>query len=521
VESEALSETRPAQADRQAVLTTAALAVFAVFVFATAFDAWIGLSNSLIRAQFPFAENQWSEGPLLLQIRRIIEGVSPYTSTLSVNSFDYGPVYMYLTEAIRNWLHLPFDIRSFRYINMGYGFVSIIPVTICALLVARRAGICASDRLGNVAVVVSTISLALALLSRSITFDVMHPDNLSFILISTTLALYYGIASGRLRAYFLVPMVLVAIVSVFTKQNSFLIAPALIIVLLATRRISARAAAVAGGCFVLGVFLLLVTAPADERAWIFFVPRAHRYELLLNRIWDCWIFLTYWEAYLSFLIVAAGVAIAFIVRAQGRRELPIHATAVGIILLASLAGYFKVLGEWNNLTLIGIVTMPYMGALLGVLVTPRTWQSSRLVMGLTVALALALPLALIPDPKQVPNRTIYRAMERVKQAANELCQRKTQIMVTWYPELFFDCPYATFVLVDSYQELVAAFPGYYIGPTVVDVPTQATYAVGVDRDIKLLPGVWRKEFKVEQATPAFYGWGANYWPVQFRIYRHV
>jgi hypothetical protein len=521
VESKALTETRPAEADRQAVLTMAALAVFAVFVLATAFDAWIGLSNSFTRAEFPFAENQWSEGPLLLQIRRILSGVSPYTSTLSVNAFDYGPVYMYLTEWIRNLLHLPFDIRSFRYINMAFGFVSVVPVTICALLVARRAGIRPSDRLGNVAVVISTISLALALLSRSITFDVMHPDNLSFILVSTTLVLYYGIASGRLREQFLVPMVLIAIVSVFTKQNNFLIPPALIIALFAARRISARWAAYAGGGFLLGVILLLVMAPADERSWIFFVPRAHRYELIPTRIWDCWIFLTYWEPYLSLLIVGAGVAIAFIVRAQGKRELPIHATAVGIVLLASLAGFFKVLGEWNNLTLIGIVTMPYMGALLGVLVTPRTWQSSRLVMGLSVALAVTLPLALISDPKQVPNRTIYAAMDRVKQAANDLCMRRTQIMVTWYPELFFDCPYATFVLVDSYQELVAAFPGYYVGPTVVDVPTQATYAVGVDRDIKLLPGVWRKEFKVEQAMPAFYGWGANYWPVQFRIYRHV
>jgi hypothetical protein len=188
------------------------------------------------------------------------------------------------------------------------------------------------------------------------------------------------------------------------------------------------------------------------------------------------------------------------------------------IVITALAGFFKSLGIWNNLTVIGVILVPYFSALLAVLVTPRLLKA--LPTGLTVialALALAVPLGLTAVGKQAPDDAIYAQMQATATVAHQLCQTKQQIAVTAFPELFYDCPNATFTLMDSFQELAAAYPRFYKGPTVADLPPKAPILVALSA--LWMPPAWRSSYTFVRKVDTVRGWGANYFPVEYVVYR--
>ena len=90
------------------------------------------------------------------------------------------------------------------------------------------------------------------------------------------------------------------------------------------------------------------------------------------------------------------------------------------------------------------------------------------------------------------------------------------MVVTILPELFQSCRSVQFALQPSYDELVAAYPRYFIGPTVYDQPTDAKYIV-VSSGFAL-PWRWRAHYHhVVRRVPVVVGLVANYFPFEMLV----
>ncbi len=503
---------------RLALTAEATFIVAALCIVSTLVEGILGLANGISRAVFPYADNQWSEGPLALELQRTFRGEPAFLSTFRVNSYDYGPVYIGVLNGLRALAGHPFDVVWFRLVTMTLGMLALIPLALCGIAVARRAGVTIGDRAGWWVAIAVAVGAGAAVISQGITFDSIHPDNLSYLFIASALAVYYRLAAGRLAAPWVLAIVAFSLLAVFAKQSSFTITPLLVAGLAVARRLPVRwvvgsliayAVALAGAYFVL---------PGDEVDWIFRVPAAHQYQLNLGHVDELIGFLTQHEPFLGVLLVLFPLALIFIVRAEGLRALWIDGAVFLALLAASLAGFFKALGAWNNLTLIGVAMVPYFAALLAVLVTPRILSSAPKVLAFaTLGLVLAVPLGLTTPPKQVADDAMMAQMRAVAADADALCRTKQPIAVTVFPELFFDCPTATFTLMNSLEELRAAYPRYYRGKTDADLLPTATYAV--DIDAQGLPPEWVGSYKLQRRLPAVNGWGSNYFPVQFEVFK--
>jgi hypothetical protein len=503
---------------RAGALADAGLLFVALCLLSTTVEAAFGMANALARAKFPFADNQWSEGPLLLQLHRMSLGQPAYLPARLVNSYDYGPVYLYAINGIRALTHHPLDVVWVRFVTMGLGLLTVVPLAISAILIARRAGVDPKDRLVNILVALSAATAGVAAISQGITFDSVHPDNLSFFLMSSALCLYYLIVAKASRAPWIFLVVVLAVAATFTKQSTLALGPALLIGLGVSRTIGLRWIIAGGVLYAAAALAFILRAPNDEIVWTFLIPRAHSYELTPIRIADCWAFLTHWEPFLSVLLALFPVTLAFLARREGARVLWLDGLAVFIVLLTAFAGFFKVLGAWNNLSMIGVGTVPYFAALLGILSSSRVIAAAPRALVLTgFALSLAVPLGLTIEPKQEPSAEIVTTMRAVQRAADDLCRLKKPIVVTIYPDMFFNCPYAVFALSDSYLEIANARPRYDVA-TVFDKPTKFAYSMTWNTR----PGLptWTPLFKLQREMPGFFGWGAHYFPVKYQIFKH-
>ncbi len=504
---------------RRVILTAeATFIVAALCVLSTLIEGVLGFVNSISRAVFPYANNQWSEAPLALELHRMAAGQPAFLPTARVNSYDYGPVYVYILNGLRVLTGHPFDIVWFRFVTIALGLLAILPLVACALALAARAGITRKDRAGISITIAVAVSAGLAVLSQGITFDSIHPDNVSYLFIAAGLAVYYLLADGRLRAPWSLAMVGFCVVAVFAKQSSFAFAPLLIAALWLSRRMTLRWAAGTFAGYMLAMAIVFVALPHDMLAWIFKVPSAHLYQLTAQHTTDFIAFMTKYEPFLSVLLVLFPLAAIFIARKSGRRALWIDAAVVVGTLGVAMAGYFKALGAWNNLTLIGVTMVPYLATLLGVLVTPRILGAApRPLAFAALILVLAVPLGLSTPPKAIPDDHTMATMRGLAAEADALCKTGKPIAVTVYPDLFFNCPNATSTLFVSFEELRQAYPRYYAGPTDDDLPPKATYAVGIDT-YGLSP-VWTAAYKEVKRIPGVIGWGAGYFPVQFQIFK--
>ncbi len=319
----------------------------------------------------------------------------------------------------------------------------------------------------------------------------------------------------------------VGIASAFGKQNAAVVVPLLLAGLAGARTISLRLAL--AGCAVVGagIIVVVLALPHDVRAWVLFVPLNQPYEFWPARIAQCWHFLTFWEPYLAVSFVPAAAALVLLGRRCGRRALFVDVAALVALAVVAFTGYFKTLGIWNNLTFLAIATIPYAGALFGTGFL-ASYRGARAAAAAVAFLTLfALGIALRGGEKQVPDTQIYAELSAVDALATQLCATKQPIAVTVFPQAFFGCPTAIYALVPSLEELQVAFPRYYAGPTAFDRPIAARYAVvaagtsGPARPCLGLPGAWKAEFPhmVKRLT-AVQGWGANYFPVEVRVFEH-
>jgi hypothetical protein len=519
VESTTKAPEQVAQGGRRVILTAEATFIVAsLCVLSTLIEGVLGFVNSLSRAVFPYANNQWSEAPLALELFRMAHGQPAFLSTARVNSYDYGPVYVYVLNAVRVLTGHPFDIVWFRFVTIAIGLLAILPLIACALALAARAGLTRNDRAGIGITVAVAVSAGLAVLSQGITFDSVHPDNISYLFIAAGLAIYYLIAGGRLSAPWSLAMVGCLFGAVFAKQSWFAFAPLLIAALWLSGRTTWRWAIGSFAGYMVALGVTFVALPHDMLAWIFKVPSAHLYQLNAQHTSDFIAFMTKYEPFLSVLLVLFPLAAIFIARKSGRRALWIDAAVLVGTLAVAMAGYFKALGAWNNLTLIGVTMVPYLATLLGVLVTQRILGAApRPLAFAALFLVLAVPLGLSTPPKAIPDDQTMATMRGLAAAADALCKTGKPIAVTVYPDLFFNCPNASNTLFVSFEELRQAYPRYYAGPTDDDLPPTATYAVGID-NYGLSPA-WSGSYTEIRRIPGVIGWGAGYFPVHFQIFK--
>lgn len=494
-------------------MTVAALLVAVAF----SVEAYSALANALTRAVFPFAQNQFSEASLMVELHRLASGQAAYLSTLTVNSYPYGPAYLLVLNVLRGGQ--PPNVVSARLVTITLGLLTIVPMVFSSLFIARRAGVSRRNTVANAVAGVTAGVLGAATITRAITFDAVHPDGLLFLLVGSALAIYYAIAGRILRPVFVWALCAVGIAATFTELHTFAIVPGLLLVLASTRVISYRVALFALGAYVTACLVLIASMPGDERAWTFLVPIAQPFDFSRVRIRDFLAVLVHWQPYIGLVILAVPAALAVLWRRERTRALWIDAAPVAIVLATALGGYFRSLALWNTLSLISIACVPYFGAMFGSLATPRVLAPLNRVLAIAcVVLAGAMCLGLNGRPKQEPSVQIYSQMDTAATAVTRLCGRAKSVVVIAMPDLFFSCPNAVYALGKSFEQLAAAFPEYYAGPTAFEKPITAPYVVTIDS--LPLPGRWATDYVLERQLPAVTGFDQNYFPLQLQFYRH-
>lgn len=520
-ESVGLRSARTAKPTRLRIAVTAAVVVASLLIVGYALAAFGGLRTVLERATFPFADAQFSEGPIFLQLQRMATGGPAYLPTDQVNSYVYGPVYLEVLDAFRRLSRGVPNVVSDRFITMVIGLLAAIPTAFSALIIARRAEVRAS----NAAAVTITCSAAavmtVAVLVRTMTFDNLHPDDLLFTLIATCLVLYYGISSGVMDPRYVWALAVIGVIAAFTELHSVALVPLLLFCLAVTRAIRVQALASTLAFYIGAIVFLVAAIGSDTRAWAFLVPLARPTEFTPTRFAELVALFTHWHRYAGLLLLSVPAMIAVLWRREGVRTVWADLLPFLALLATAGFGYFHRLGIKNSLFLVPLICVPYFAAMLGSLTTPQIVGRNRILqpgsaLGLVLVVAMTFALSILP--KQVPNIEIYTSMERSHSTALELCQRDARVVVLALPDLFFSCRTATYALAASFLQLAAAFPVYYIGETVFDRRIDAQYVATLGS--APLPQPWRGDYRMDNTTPALVGYDENYFPDPLQIYKH-
>jgi hypothetical protein len=481
-------------------------------------EAAIYWPDALARIAFPWADNEWGDGPILMQLHRLAVGQPAYTSSLSAGSFDYGPVYVFLLFVVGKLLRLPFGIVSFRAISIVLGLLSLIPYAICGTLIAVRLGM-RRMRLLTVVVAGVTALLEMTVLSRDITFSSLHPDTLMALLLAVTLALYYGMVTGRLPEYGIWLLLAVSLVAAFTKQNSVIIFPFLLAALALTGVVRRRIAFAALGAFVVLVVAIFAAMPPDMRAWTLSIPQAHGYEFARSkRALDLLTYLFVRQYYVTAELAVVALVSALIAHREGARAYIVDgAPAIGVVIVAILA-YFKVLGVWNNLSLIALFAAPYCGALVAPLMSVRFVRRARPVMTVAAIVLLALVGLGVhsAEPPFVATPEVRDQMTTVDRAMHALCAEGKPILALIFTDMFSDCANARQFSMIAFLEVQHARDRFEPGLFVLDRPPAFPYVVDIGQFP--IPRRWQRYYRKAHEYPAWFGFGNYYYPATLRVW---
>jgi hypothetical protein len=374
-----------------------------MIVLSFAVVASLNIHDGFLTAAGGYVSSEWSEGPLALQLHRISLGQPAYTSPLLANSYDYGPVYLLALTGLRAVFAPKADIATYRILSMAIGLVSCVPLSFAAVAVARRAGVPATHKTATLVCITAAASMGAAILSQSVTFPRLHPDDLTFTLVAAALALHFAIAERRLPPLAVWALVAVCALATFTKQNTVAFAPVLLAGLAASGAISWRLFTVAACTAVLIVLAVAVSMPADMRAWTVLVPLAHRYAFTAARLDALWYSLTYRAPYLSLLLAATIPMLGVLRKRVGDRALWVDAAAMAAVATAAFSAFFKQFGIWNNLTVFAAATVPYAAALFGLLIAREGYmRSHRAFAGVAALVAVFLTLSIVRGVSYAP-----------------------------------------------------------------------------------------------------------------------
>jgi len=463
-----------------------------LIVAGLATDAVVNVTFATWRAAVPFVNPAWSEGPLLLELRRIAAGQAEYTAPYLLSAYDYGPVYPYVLNTVREFAGLHVGIVALRGVSMAVGLLSAVPLGVTAWLLTARL----QPQRPPIAAAISAVaagSLGLAVVARTITFTLLHPDDLVFLLVATIVALYFAIALKVVGRDWIWALAALGVAATFTKQNTVAVVPLLLVGLaLSDAALSRRA------LFVLGVGVAAVAAsilamPPDMRAWAVFVPLAHTYEFNAARAGGLLRALTVQGAHVGLLLL---LIIPFVLAVRNRRSLVLDGAALVAVGVAGLAAYFKRLVVENNLLLFAAVTVPYAGALIGTTFVVAGDQRRTAVAAFGFLLAVALVVAL-PFPFGSPFVRYPGRANHIAEIVHRLCSTGSTLLALNVLSEVFDCPQAVFALDASLTELRLAYPRYDPGPTLFDRRPTARYVISA---VQPLPFVWQQYYAPMNVT---------------------
>ncbi|HEY3818648.1 MAG TPA: hypothetical protein VGL81_15855 [Polyangiaceae bacterium] len=346
------------------------------------------------RILFPWDLRMFSESTLLTDMLKMTAGHGPYSQPSDQNSFLYAPGLEYLTFGLLRPLGAQLDIRACRAVTVLVGLV--------AALVAGRIVVRFAESLGAVGhrrTVWFVAGAAAALVVfKSFTADACHPDNLYCLHAMLVIALSSAAVdrqSFRLAAI----AVVVAGFGIAVKQTAVpgALGALVVILWLCRRRFGlARSAALAG----LSVLSILAAAwlvfHGAGRFWTLDVPSHQSVEI--ERVYGL-VSHVMTVPHRLLLVAALAPSVLYLAMRTGGRAnvvlgpwLVVGATEV----LPSLASYFKVLGWWNNLTIVDLwAALPLLGVLAHFVHAPR---DERTMVGRAVAggALLTLLVALVP-----------------------------------------------------------------------------------------------------------------------------
>ena len=346
------------------------------------------------RVLFPWDLRMFSESTLLTSMLKLTAGHGPYSRPADQNSFLYAPGLEYLTFGLLRPFGAQLDIRACRAVTVLVG--------LAAALVAGRIAVRFAESLGTVshprAARFVAASAAALVVFKSFTADACHPDNLYCLHAMLVIALCSAAIdrqSFRLAAL----AVVVAGLGVAVKQTALPGALGALVVVLGLCRRSfglARSAALAA----MTTFSVLAAAwlvfHGEGKFWALDLPSHQAIEP--ERIFGLVGHVMNVPHRVLLVLTFVPSVLYLAMRAGPRARLVLGPWLVvgAAEVLPSLASYFKVLGWWNNLTILDLwAALPVLGVLAHVVHAPRDERSpvARAVAG---GAAVTLLVALMP-----------------------------------------------------------------------------------------------------------------------------
>jgi hypothetical protein len=261
--------------------------------------------------------------------------------------------------------------------------------------------------------------------------------------------------------------------------------------------------------------------PPDARAWTVLVPRAQGYGFSPGVLAGLWTHLTAWQSHIGALLAAACVTIVLVWQRRGLPSLLTDAAPLGAVLVISVSDYFREAGAGSTLTLIGLFAAPYYAALAGFLVTWTIESPRRIATGVACAVVVvAVAFTVYAPPHQVADAKMIGQLRRANTVAADLCGKHQTILVTVFPEMFFDCPQAQYALYVSFGQLAGAYPRFYTGQTVLDRHPSTDYVVSIDFYGMPLPRAdWLTGYHLIRKIPAPFGYTSTFYnPTDMLVY---
>ncbi|MGD0529745.1 MAG: hypothetical protein ABSE49_31705, partial [Polyangiaceae bacterium] len=322
------------------------------------------------RILFPWDLRMFSESTLLTDMLKMTAGHGPYTAPSDQNSYIYAPGLEYLTFALLRPLGAQLDIRACRAVTVLVGLAAAFVAGGVAVRLAESLGPLPHRRAAHFV----AASVAALVVFKSFTADACHPDNLYCLHAMLVIALCSG-AVDRPSFGMAVVAVVVAGLGVAVKQTALPGAlGALIVVLGLCRRAfglprSALLAASSAVSVLLGAWL---DFHGWGRFWALEVPSHQTVEP--ERVFGLVAHVMTVPHRILLVILFVPSVLYLAMRARDRAPMVLGPwLAVGVTeVLPSLASYFKVLGWWNNLTILDLwAALPIVAVVAHVVHAPR------------------------------------------------------------------------------------------------------------------------------------------------------
>jgi hypothetical protein len=473
------------------------------------------------RLAFPYADNLWSEEPLYWQMLRFAHGGPLYDPIYLSDSFNFLPVYLLVLSFVRAIFVLPLNIISFRSLSTFISLLSLVPLAGCTMVLGRRVGIRPGRNFPFIAAIALTAIVSVAVLTRAMTFDSLHPDAALLPIATSALYVYLRLAEGEVPwGRWSWALLVIGLFAAFTKLNAVLLLPVLLAGLYYSGIFDRRQVWTLLIGYAAAVFVIVFVMPGPMRTWSVTGPLQIPYEF--SRLGGLLFDLSVPRKDIGLLTLLAVAGSGLVLRrrvAQSdplglRREIVrsiiVDGCFIGGIALVGMAGYFKRGGSWAEMQILAYACVPYAAVVVATCLRPRAAMRIpiRFQAGAAAILALAV-LSLNEQGQQPPAPNEYALMANAQHIALRPCaDARNRILVTAFADLFFTCPNASYALVLSWGAALND-QGYDITDrTVLATDPQTKYVVWLDDPFLVKPpAAWLAQYQLIDQGPVPFGYG--------------